>query len=114
MTTLYETAPPAVCPDGTLNADDITWALEPLARIEFIDVSLFTEAEIRPYAIELQWDLESVRRVLSEALAALARAAVQADRYQARLGDLQAALRTARQSISDLRAQLHAREDGGA
>lgn len=66
--------------DSNLNADDIRWVVQPVSRVECVDLLGLDERELFAYARDLQQELESVRLLLHEALTALVRANGQRDR----------------------------------
>jgi hypothetical protein len=100
--------------DGELQADAISWSAEPDDRLEDRNLLLLEDDELLAYVAALRQDLRIMRALLSEALTAIQRQSVQADRCQRRIGDLLGALRLARADVAALRAQLQAIEDPAA
>lgn len=97
-----------------VTADQMRWTLQPTPRVESVDLLTLDDAETFHYARDLQLELAAVRLLLSETLAALARAHLQGDRYQARLRTLLDHLRAARHECHVLRAQKRVRQDEAA
>ncbi len=60
-------------PGDMVRAEDIRWSLAPIARAEDVDVLTLTTAELLAYVADLQSETQSLRRVLHEAVALVAR-----------------------------------------
>jgi hypothetical protein len=105
--------PPLV--DHLVRVNEISWSLEPLPRaFEAVDTLGLDECELFEYVGDLQRECGILRVLLHEALAALARANVEMERYHARVADLLGELRSARHEIHTLRAQVRAMQDNAA
>ena len=69
--------------DGTsrmVRADEIHWTLEPQPQIETVDLLMLNDEEIVRHASDLQRELKSMRMLLHEALATIARLTAQLER----------------------------------
>lgn len=97
-----------------VRVDEIPWTREALPRAESVDLLTLDDEELFSYARDLQIELESVRNLLHETLAALTRANVQSVRYQARMRDLIGELRRAHADVRTLGSQLRAIQEQAA
>ena len=67
--------PPNEAAEGPPSARDLRWTLEPVEILEDLplaDLFILDEVNLRRYAFDLQRELRSVRRVMHEAVHAVA------------------------------------------
>jgi hypothetical protein len=62
-----------IAPTAPLDAADLDWTLEPLPRLEDVDVLTLTDLETTDYTASLRRENRILRELLHEALALLAR-----------------------------------------
>jgi hypothetical protein len=100
--------------DDLVSVSEIRWALDPLPRLELLPVAhlvALDPGDLLVYAFDLQSELESVRALLHASLAATTQAHVQRDRLQTRVRLLVDELKTARESVRVMSAQLRRQDE---